>query len=191
VLGADEEARLAFAGAIASASAVLPEVVGVVDVGGGSSELAIGTPLVGAAWTHSLDLGSLRLRELALDGDPPDANRLDEARALVARSLSGVSPPCPDTVLAVGGSARGAARVAGSHLGRDDLAAVVRTASRHPARTLEALFHMHPHRARTLLAGAVLLEGFAALLERPLTVGRGGVREGVALELSRAAVVAA
>jgi exopolyphosphatase / guanosine-5'-triphosphate,3'-diphosphate pyrophosphatase len=190
LLDADEEARLAFAGAIAAARRELPGVVAAVDVGGGSSELAVGTPLVGATWTHSLDLGSLRLRELVLAGDPPGAKRIARARALVADSLADIEPPRPGTALAVGGSARGAARIVGPRLGPEELGEVVRIASKQPARALE-LFHLHPHRARTLLAGAVLLEGYSTMLARPLELGRGGVREGVALQLARHAAVAA
>src|SRR5262249_58329617 len=58
VLSADDEGRLAYDGAVSQADA-LPEVVGVVDVGGGSSEIVVGTPLLGGAWVRSLTAGSL------------------------------------------------------------------------------------------------------------------------------------
>ena len=61
VLTADGEGRLAYDGAVARAGEALPEVVAVVDVGGGSTELVVGTPLLGAAWIRSADIGSLRL----------------------------------------------------------------------------------------------------------------------------------
>src|SRR5207344_2557056 len=66
VLTADEEGRLAYDGAIARAERELPEVVGVVDVGGGSTELVVGTPSLGPAWVRSIDLGSLRLTRRCL-----------------------------------------------------------------------------------------------------------------------------
>ena len=71
VLSADDEGRLAYDGAVARASGELPEVVAVVDVGGGSTEIVVGTPLLGAAWIQSADLGSLRLTRAHLADDPP------------------------------------------------------------------------------------------------------------------------
>ncbi len=191
ILDADEEGRLAFDGAVHRATRPLPEVIGVVDVGGGSTEIAVGTPLVGPAWVRSLDLGSLRLQQRALDADPPSRADIDRARGIVADALVDIDAPRPDLVLAVGGSARGVAKVVGSRFGEDDLAEVVRIAETRAAHELERVFHLHPHRARTLLAGTLLLDGVARHLDRPFTLARGGVREGAALEVARAHAAAA
>jgi exopolyphosphatase/guanosine-5'-triphosphate,3'-diphosphate pyrophosphatase len=191
VLSAEEEGRLAFDGAIHRAGGSLPDVIGIVDVGGGSSEIAVGTPSLGAAWVHSVDLGSLRLAQQALRGDPPSAASVDDARTLVRRALDGVSAPRPDRVLAVGGSARAVSRIVGRTFGGDDLAEVVRIAQASSAARLAKAHGFHPHRARTLLAGALLLGEACRLLGRPLDLAGGGVREGVALALARPAVAAA
>ena len=103
VLSADEEGRLAYDGAIARAEK-LPEVVAVVDVGGGSSEIVVGTPLLGAAWVRSLTTGSLHLNSLFLHSDPPAASELKAARAVVRSALDGVELPKPDAALATGGA---------------------------------------------------------------------------------------
>ena len=103
VLSADEEGRLAYDGAIARAEK-LPEVVAVVDVGGGSSEIVVGTPLLGAAWVRSLTTGSLHLTSLFLHSDPPAASELKAARAVVRGALDGVELPKPDAALATGGA---------------------------------------------------------------------------------------
>ena len=59
VLSADEEGRLAYEGAVAAAAS-LPETVAVCDVGGGSTELVVGTPTVGPTWSRSINLGCVR-----------------------------------------------------------------------------------------------------------------------------------
>jgi exopolyphosphatase / guanosine-5'-triphosphate,3'-diphosphate pyrophosphatase len=191
VLSAEEEGRLAFDGALHRAPADLPEVIAVVDVGGGSSEIAVGTPSLGAAWIRSLDLGSLRLAQRALEGDPPSARSVVQARDLVRQALSVLDAPRPDVALAAGGSARAVSRVVGRTFGEDDLIEVIRIAERSPAAKLAKTFGFHPHRARTLLAGAVILREASRALERPLELAGGGVREGVALALARPAVAAA
>ena len=58
VLDGAEEARLAFLGATRTLGAPLDGTVGVVDVGGGSTELAIGTVPEGATWSESFRVGS-------------------------------------------------------------------------------------------------------------------------------------
>jgi exopolyphosphatase/guanosine-5'-triphosphate,3'-diphosphate pyrophosphatase len=190
VLSADEEGRLAYDGAIARAKA-LPEVVAVVDVGGGSSEIVVGTPLLGAAWVRSLTTGSLHLTRLFLHSDPPTRTELKAARSVVRAALDGVELPKPDAALATGGSARAVAKVIGRIFGPDDLEEVVRIAARRPARDVARAFDLRPSRAQTLAAGAVVLAETARLLERPFELARGGLREGAALGLAASASAAA
>jgi exopolyphosphatase / guanosine-5'-triphosphate,3'-diphosphate pyrophosphatase len=184
VLSGEGEARLAYDGAVHGTTAPLPEVVGVVDVGGGSTEIAVGTPLLGAAWIASADLGSLRLTRASLPDDPPSADQVAAAREAVARTLAAHEPPRPDLALAVGGSARAIARVVGRTFDADDLERVVKLLRRRPAAKALRSFGIGPERAQTLLAGALLLGGASRVLGVPLELGRGGVREGAALELA-------
>jgi exopolyphosphatase / guanosine-5'-triphosphate,3'-diphosphate pyrophosphatase len=190
VLSADDEGRLAYDGAVARADD-LPEVVGVVDVGGGSSEIVVGTPLLGGAWVRSLTTGSLHLTRLLLRTDPPTAAALRKARDAVRQALVGVEPPRPDVVLAAGGSARAVARVIGKVFGPDDLDEVVRITARRPAKDVAETFGIRPARAETLAAGATVLAETARLFEQPFTLARGGLREGAALMLAAAAQAAA
>jgi exopolyphosphatase/guanosine-5'-triphosphate,3'-diphosphate pyrophosphatase len=184
VLTAEEEGRLAYDGALARAEGVLPEVVAVIDVGGGSTELAVGTPLLGAAWVRSADLGSLRLTRAHLHHDPPLPDELSAAREAVAAALDGIRPPSPDLALAVGGSARALAKFAGRRFDADELERAAKLLSRRPAAKVARSFGIGAERAETLLAGALLLAGASRLLGTELALGRGGVREGAALALA-------
>ena len=114
-----------------------------VDVGGGSTELAVGTPLVGPAWVRSIDLGSLRLTQLCLEGDPPRASSVRSARDAAHRAFDGEAPPRPDAAYATGGSARAAAKIVGRELGVDDLEEVIRIATGCPAAKLAKTFRLH------------------------------------------------
>jgi exopolyphosphatase / guanosine-5'-triphosphate,3'-diphosphate pyrophosphatase len=156
----------------------------VCDVGGGSTQLAIGLPGRGPAWSRSLDLGSLRLTAQALDRDPPGKKAVNEARLLVRRQFAGLVLPLPMQALAVGGSARALRRLVGGSLGHDELRAAVRTLRKLPSSEIAAAYGIGPERARTLTAGALVLAEVQRRLVVPLTVGRGGVREGAALALA-------
>jgi exopolyphosphatase/guanosine-5'-triphosphate,3'-diphosphate pyrophosphatase len=190
VLSADEEGRLAYDGAVARTD-VLPEVVAVVDVGGGSSEIVVGTPLLGAAWVRSLDTGSLRLTEHYLASDPPSKRELAAAHDSIRRALAGVEPPAPDLALAAGGSARAIAKVVGRSFGPDELDEVVRIFSRRPSRRTGRSLSVHPSRAGTVAAGAIVLAEISRLLGRRLELAEGGLREGAALALALQAASAA
>lgn len=183
VVSAGEEARLAFSGAVAAAAA-LPDVIAVCDVGGGSTEIAVGAPLRGPAWVRSLDLGSLRLTATLLGDDPPAAENVEAARAVVRRDVAPLSPPPADAALAVGGSARAVARIVGRTYGPDELERVVRIASAAGSAELAKEYGLEPGRARTLLAGALVLAELSRMLGSPLTVARGGLREGAVLSLA-------
>ncbi len=190
VLTADEEGRLAYEGAIALAGD-LPEVVAVVDVGGGSTEMVVGTPLAGAAWVHSVDLGSLRLTRKLLAKDPPGRRAVATARAAVRDAFAGADPPVPDLALAVGGSARAIAKVSGPTLDARSLDELAGTLARRPAGRALRGFGIGASRAETVLAGALLLAETSRLLGRPLELAAGGVREGAALVLAHETVAAA
>src|SRR3954463_732477 len=105
VLTAEEEARYAFTGATALIDPPPPGSIGVVDVGGGSSELAVGTVADGARWIASVPVGSGVLADAHLHSDPPPPRGLPELRDAAARAFGEVQPPHADLAVAVGGSA--------------------------------------------------------------------------------------
>src|SRR5918999_1872352 len=77
-LSGEEEALLAYVGAV-EAAGKLPESVVVCDVGGGSTQVVVGTRAGGPAWFRSFDVGSLRLTSRMLPDDPPGRQALYEA----------------------------------------------------------------------------------------------------------------
>lgn len=102
LLSGPEEARLSFRGAtkrLPPDVASLPMVL-VCDIGGGSTELALGRPGAGSGITAvSLDIGCVRLTERYLHGDPPPAPQLASARAAVVKMVQDARrrmPPLTD-----------------------------------------------------------------------------------------------
>jgi exopolyphosphatase/guanosine-5'-triphosphate,3'-diphosphate pyrophosphatase len=184
LLSAVDEAQLGFAGALAGTHVPAGRRVAVVDVGGGSAQIAVGTRRDGPTWIRSIDIGSARLTSRCLTGDPPGLEALRAARVEVDRYLDELEPPEPRVSFAVGGSARALRRVVqSSRLGRDELAGATQLLSVTPSPALEGLFAIAPERARTLPAGAVIFAALADLLDTRFRVARGGIREGAALEL--------
>jgi exopolyphosphatase / guanosine-5'-triphosphate,3'-diphosphate pyrophosphatase len=186
VLSAEEEGRLAYAGASALEER-LPELVGVVDVDGGSTELAVGTPSLGATWVCSLGSGSLTLSRRFLADDPPTPTQLAAARNAVRQALADVDPPKPDIVLAAGGSARALAKLIGRRFSTAEIEDALRQLADRPAAVRTLAWNIHPTRATTVVGGAILLAEVARALERPLELACGGLREGAVLALAGAA----
>jgi exopolyphosphatase/guanosine-5'-triphosphate,3'-diphosphate pyrophosphatase len=182
ILSAEEEGRLAFAGALARAGGAFG-LAAVCDVGGGSTEIVVGTRDGGPAWLESLPLGSVRLTEHFLADDPPGKKAVAAVRAEVERGLTGVTPPLPHVALATGGSARALRRLAGRRLGAAELESAIRLLRRRGAEEVAATFGIELYRARTLAAGAVVLAEIQRRLGVPFEVARGGLREGAALAL--------
>lgn len=184
LLSAVDEARLGFAGGISATRLSPGRIVAVVDVGGGSAQIAVGTRRDGPAWVRSVDIGSMRLTSRCVVNDPPRLDELSAMRAEVARYLDDITPPQPRVALAVGGSARNLRKVAGSsRLGPDELAATIELLISIPADEVVRRFDVAPQRASTLVAGALILEGIRERLGTGFRVVRGGVREGAVLEL--------
>ncbi|HUZ84021.1 MAG TPA: hypothetical protein VMU66_04955, partial [Gaiellales bacterium] len=92
VLTADEEGRLAHRGAAAGRAEGVR--VAVCDVGGGSTELAVGPPGERPDWLRSYDIGSLRLMRRAFGDGRPTRSTVRAARRIVRDELSD-TPPLP------------------------------------------------------------------------------------------------
>jgi exopolyphosphatase / guanosine-5'-triphosphate,3'-diphosphate pyrophosphatase len=197
LLGAEEEARLAFAGAVgaaaAGAAAAGPGAPGaagagtilVTDVGGGSTQLVAGTLADGPAWSASLPLGSGDLAAAYLRSDPPAPAELDALRAAVAAVLGGLDVAPAERRLAVGGSATSLRRLAGPALDADGLAAAMAALCEQSAAAAAERFAIAPERARLLPAGIAVLVALTARLG-PFEVACGGLREGVVRALAAA-----
>ncbi len=184
VLSGEDEARLAFCGAAAMLDdpPVAPALLGVLDVGGGSSEMVIGTVPSHVDWWASLQLGSSTLTDCCLHSDPPSAAQLAAARRQVGAALHPLVPPQPALTVAVGGSATSLARMAGSILDASALLRSLRVLASEPSTSVARRSQIDPQRARLLPAGLLILEAMAQRLGTTIVVGRGGIREGVLLE---------
>ena len=184
LLDGDTEARLAFAGATCAVSPRPDGSIAIVDVGGGSTELVVGSCAGGPVWATSIAIGSGLLAEAELHADPPTAAQLDRMRALAAAALAQVDPPPAAAAWAVGGSATSLAQVlGGGDLSRAALARALDALCNEPAATLAARHGLHPERMRMLPAGLVILDAAAERLGVGLQMARGGLREGVILAM--------
>jgi exopolyphosphatase/guanosine-5'-triphosphate,3'-diphosphate pyrophosphatase len=90
VISGDEEARLSFTGAVGDLDPEDGPFV-VTDIGGGSTELVLGTwdgvsASIKAA--KSVDIGCVRITERCLPTDPPTADEIAGARVLAERVLA-------------------------------------------------------------------------------------------------------
>jgi exopolyphosphatase/guanosine-5'-triphosphate,3'-diphosphate pyrophosphatase len=175
-LSAEDEGRFAYAGAVGACRSV-PETIAVVDVGGGSTQIMVGTEEE-PAWLRPLELGSLRLTERVVRADPPTREELEALADLAEQAFEGVTPPLPISALATGGTARTLRRTAGRRLGEKNLTQALTTFTAKPARELAAEYDIPRERARVMPAGAILLREAHRRLGVKLDVAKGGVREG-------------
>ena len=184
ILTAEEEGALAWEGAVAALEEV-PESIAVCDVGGGSTQLVVGTCEDGPGWVRSVDLGSLRLTERLLSADPPSAEDVAAARAEVAEAFAAVVPPIAKQGLATGGTARALRRVTGGVLDSASITSAIEELSGLKRAKAVKRFGVPPERATTLLAGSLLFAEAQQRLGVSLEPARGGVREGCAQALFR------
>jgi exopolyphosphatase/guanosine-5'-triphosphate,3'-diphosphate pyrophosphatase len=182
ILLPDEEGKLAYEGAVAAAD-LDGETIAVVDVGGGSTEVVVGTPADGPAWVKSFDIGALRLTERVFGSDPPRRKALAVAHDEVERELARFTAPLPKAALAAGGTARSLRKLVGPALGPAELDRALATLTAQKSGRIAKRLGIEPGRARTLAAGAVILSAVQSRLGVPLAVSRAGLREGAVLAL--------
>jgi exopolyphosphatase/guanosine-5'-triphosphate,3'-diphosphate pyrophosphatase len=188
VLSGEEEARLAFVGAARTLDHAPNGTLGVVDVGGGSSELVIGTAPDHVSWCTSFGVGSGDLADEHLRSDPPSQVELATIRAHVKSALKGLTSPRPTEAVAVGGSATSLRRLAGPLLDAQAFARSLSLLATERTSEVARRFALDRERVRLLPAGLIILQAASELFGASLQIGRGGIREGVLLEAASTAV---
>lgn len=181
ILSGDDEAKFAFRGATGTLGHVPLGEVGVVDVGGGSTEIVLGTVAGGVTWAESFRVGSGFLSDHYLRSDPPALDELEKVRRHVQGVFEGLDVPTPEIAYAVGGSATSLRRLVGAVLDHESLQRGIRLLAELPIAEVARRFELHPERVRLLPAGMLLLDAASEVVGAPLSVARGGLREGVLL----------
>jgi exopolyphosphatase/guanosine-5'-triphosphate,3'-diphosphate pyrophosphatase len=183
VLSEHEEGRLAFIGATKTLGHPVEGSIAVVDVGGGSSEVVVGTVPDGVRSVRSFKIGSGSLADELLTGDPPSPAEVRSVRDAISDFFADVEFEHPDQAVAVGGSATSLRSLVGSVLEYETLERAVRVLTGDPVAEVAKRFELDPRRVRILPTGVLLLEKLSELLGQPLQIGKGGLREGVILTL--------
>jgi len=183
ILSDEEEGRLSFIGATKTLGHPVEGRVGVVDVGGGSTEVILGTVPGGASEVRSWRVGSGTLADELISGDPPSPAEIRRVRDRIEDIFTGVEIEHPGQAVAVGGSATSLRRLVGAVLEYETLERGVRVLCGDPAAEVARRFELDPERVRILATGVLLLEKVSELLGQPLQIGKGGLREGVILDL--------
>jgi exopolyphosphatase / guanosine-5'-triphosphate,3'-diphosphate pyrophosphatase len=183
ILSENEEGRLSFIGATKTLGHPVEGRVAVVDVGGGSTEVVLGTVPGGVEEVRSWRVGSGVLADELIASDPPSAAEIRKVRDRVEDIFAKVEIEHPAQAVAVGGSATSLRRLVGAVLEYETLERGIRVLAGDPAAEVAKRFELDPERVRILLTGVLLLEKVSDLLGQPLQIGKGGLREGVVLDL--------
>jgi exopolyphosphatase / guanosine-5'-triphosphate,3'-diphosphate pyrophosphatase len=170
VLSGDDEARLTYLGAIHGREA--GEDTLVVDIGGGSTELVVGSGKE-MSFHASLQAGTVRHTERHIKHDPANQDELEnlagDVRSLIDRVLEGSAFVRARAGIGVAGTPTSLAAIDQAldpydpdavHGSKLSLSAVQRMCSELSAKTLEERLEvtgLHPGRAPTIVAGVVIL----------------------------------
>jgi len=196
VLDGSEEALLTYRGATAEQPPETPTLV--IDIGGGSTEMIVGT---GAeiAFHASLQAGVVRHTERHISSDPPTAVELEalagDIRALIAGALTGHEEARASAGIAVAGTPTSLAavelglepydpaRVHGHVLSLETIQRLLSQLASTPLAERAAIPGLHPDRAPTIISGAVILvEAMRAFGLERIQASEHDILYGMALE---------
>jgi exopolyphosphatase/guanosine-5'-triphosphate,3'-diphosphate pyrophosphatase len=206
VISGDDEARLSFAGAVGDLDPLDGPFL-VADVGGGSTELVLGTwdgRKVDVIAARSVDVGCVRLTERCLHSDPPTPAEVDDAVAVAGEVLADAFAAVPveraRTFIGVAGTVTTMSAI---HLGLAEYEADVLHLSRVPMDAVESVTEslvgmsrverseigpMHPGRVDVIAGGAIVVRTLARVVaERAgipeMVVSEHDILDGIALSL--------
>jgi exopolyphosphatase / guanosine-5'-triphosphate,3'-diphosphate pyrophosphatase len=195
LLSGHEEALMTYRGVTSERELEAGTVI--IDIGGGSTELIAGEP-DGVRWHDSLDIGSVRLTERFLHGDPPTAAELDacgaHARALLGERIPDEIRGATTTAIGVAGTITSIAalalglekydrdRVHGSRLSAEELSEQLNRLAAVPLAERRTFGPLDPDRAPVIVAGAVIArEALAFFGLDALQISERDILDGAAL----------
>jgi exopolyphosphatase / guanosine-5'-triphosphate,3'-diphosphate pyrophosphatase len=198
VITGDEEARLTFLGATSGRDPADGPTL-VIDIGGGSTEFVVGTPGADPDFHVSTHLGSVRQTERHLQDDPPEHDQLNALSRAAAEIIEdGVPAGVREAVeagIAVAGTATSLAaidqelepydpeKVHGYELVLGECERILARLAAVPLEERRETPGLHPDRAPTILAGAVILiEAMRAFELEAVETSERDILHGVALE---------
>lgn len=197
LISGEAEATLTFAGATYEAMAAPhpPQVMGVMDLGGGSLELAVARR-GHIRWKTSVPVGSGWLHDRYLKGNPPAHDEIEVAETFLQTYFDGMRVKSrPPALIVTGGSANSLLHLAHrafrlemheTRLTQHDLLRCQGLLSALPAEEIAQRFEQPVERARILPAGAMIIATMMARLHlSEITVSPHGIREGVLLARER------
>ncbi len=197
LLSGEEEARLSFAGATTGLDAAAPYLV--VDIGGGSTELVLGTTEPEALC--SVDVGCVRITEQYLHSDPPAPEELSNAVSAVRDQIADVDRAIPDlrdaaTLLGLAGTVTTVAaveqglpydrdRIHHFRLTREAVEDVFRTLALEPVAERRHNPGLEPERVDVIVGGVIVLASILRTLEfDDLLVSENDILDGLARSLA-------
>ncbi|WP_243789982.1 Ppx/GppA phosphatase family protein [Saccharopolyspora gloriosae] len=207
VITGDDEARLSFIGAVGDFDPSDGPFV-VTDVGGGSTELVVGSwdgARAEIAAAHSADIGCVRLTERCLHTDPPSEQDVAEAervaRGILDEAFAAVDASGARTWVGVAGTVTTLSAIAQNlpdydpvaiHLSRLSQKQLEETTSELLTMTHEeraAIGSMHPGRVDVISGGALVVKVIADELAeragiRAIAVSEHDILDGIALSIS-------
>ena len=194
-LSGDDEARLTFAGA--GFGMDLPRRYAVLDIGGGSTEFAVGDGPE-ALSSRSVDVGAVRITERFFRRLPPSPDEVAAAAATARQTLAAIAPPPPGVdVLGVGGTITTLGAVAadlapgsnphdldGRHLQAGEVDGMCARLLACSLEQIKAIPQVEDLRADVITGGALVLRSFLELFGLPgVTVSTRGIRYGLLLRM--------
>jgi exopolyphosphatase/guanosine-5'-triphosphate,3'-diphosphate pyrophosphatase len=197
VLSPQDEARLSYQSvALDETLGVGAERLAVLDIGGGSVEVALGQGVQVQAWC-SFPVGAGRVREAHMPSDPPSPREVLAATRALDEAFAPLRElPQPDRVVAIGGTgvnlamlalgltAFDPAQVHGVWFGDETPAALLERLLRLSDAERRALPGIEPDRAALLHVGALILErALFALRREEVQISTRGLRYGILYEL--------
>ena len=191
------EATLTFYGATyeAAKEAGTPPLLGVMDLGGGSTELVMAKNMR-ITWRTSIPIGSGWLHDRYLPSNPPTADELAVAETFVRTYVQGMRMKSqPPKLIVTGGSANSLYYLAQTahrvdkdswRLSYEELLRCEGLLSALPAEEIAARYGQEEARARVLPAGALIIrEVMNRLHLQEILVSPHGIREGALLAYAR------